>query len=276
MSSDKTASGHECEETPFFSAQNVWKIFGGETGRDGNVDEWDAEEIDGVVAVRDFNLEVSEGEFVSIVGRSGCGKTTFLNMAAGFERPTRGEIRLHGHPISNPDRDRGVVFQEHALFPWLPIWKNVAFGPSLHGTSRDACRGIADEYLELVGLSGFQERYPDELSGGMRQRVALARVLANDPAVLLMDEPFGALDVFTRESMQEELTRIWQATRKTVLFITHSVEEACVLSDRVVVMTPHPGSIRDVVDVNLPRPRSSLDESVMNVVREIYGHLESG
>ncbi len=192
---------------------------------------------------------------MTVLGPSGCGKTTFLNIVAGFEQPSGGSITLDGRPIPGPGPDRGIVFQEYALFPWLTVEQNVAYGLLERGLPKEAVRKQVAHWLQLVGLSGFERRYPHELSGGMRQRVALIRVLANDPSILLMDEPFAAVDAQTRAVLQRELERLWSQTHKTVLFVTHSVEEAIFLGDRVVVMTARPGRVKDIILVDLPRPR---------------------
>jgi NitT/TauT family transport system ATP-binding protein len=206
-----------------------------------------------VTAVRDVSLEVQQGEFVSIVGPSGCGKTTILNMVAGFLPPTGGEILLDGRAVSGPGPDRGVVFQSFALFPWKTVLDNVGFGPKMRGVPKAERDRIAREYLALAGLSHAAERYPNELSGGMQQRVGVVRALANEPDVLLMDEPFASVDAQTRMTLQEELTRIWQERRPTVLFITHDVGEAVFLANRVVVLSK--GTVLKELEVSLPRPR---------------------
>lgn len=209
-----------------------------------------------VTALDNLHLAVDEGEFVTVVGPSGCGKSTFLHILGGFIAPTAGSMRIAGRDISGPGPDRGVMFQELALFPWRTVFGNVTWGLEVQGRPRAERVSIAERYLDLVGLLGFRDAFPSELSGGMKQRVALARVLAFDPTVLLMDEPFGALDAQTRELMQEELQRIWLQTGKTVLFVTHDVEEAVYLGDRVVVFSARPGRIKAEVPVRFPRPRS--------------------
>ena len=209
-----------------------------------------------VTALDDLNLTVDEGEFVAVVGPSGCGKSTFLHILGGFIAPTEGSMRVAGRDISGPGPDRGVMFQELALFPWRTVFGNVTWGLEVQGRPAAERASIAERYLDMVGLLGFRDAFPSELSGGMKQRVALARVLAFDPTVLLMDEPFGALDAQTRELMQEELQRIWLQTGKTVLFVTHDVEEAVYLGDRVVVFSARPGRIKAEVPVRFPRPRS--------------------
>lgn len=204
-----------------------------------------------LTAVEDLTLDVADGEFVAIVGPSGCGKSTLLDMVAGLSSPTGGQILLDGRPITGPGLDRGIVFQQYALLPWRTALGNVEFGLEARGLRRAQRTRTAREHLELVGLVGFEGRYPHELSGGMKQRVAIARSLAFDPEVLLMDEPFAALDAQTRESLQDELLRIWRATGKTVVFITHGIEEAVYLGQRVVVLTPRPGRVRTIVEVDL-------------------------
>ncbi len=206
-----------------------------------------------VTAVQDVSLDIREGEFVSVVGPSGCGKTTILNMVAGFLPVTGGEIRVGGRPVKGPGADRGVVFQSFALFPWKTVLDNVGFGPKMRGVPKPERDRIAREYLALAGLSHAAERYPNELSGGMQQRVGVVRALANDPDVLLMDEPFASVDAQTRMTLQEELTRIWQEKQHTVLFITHDVAEAVFLADRVVVLSK--GRVMRDLPVTLPRPR---------------------
>jgi NitT/TauT family transport system ATP-binding protein len=209
----------------------------------------------GVLAVDDVNLEIARGEFVTIVGSSGCGKTSFLYAIDGLLPISGGQILVQGQAIHGPGRDRAVVFQEFALFPWRSVLSNIAFGLEIRKISKAERLAKARALVELVGLSGFENRFPHELSGGMRQRVGIARALAIEPEILLMDEPFGALDAQTRETMQEELLRIWQRTGKTVIFVTHDIDEAIYLADRVVVMSARPGRIREIVPVDLSRPR---------------------
>jgi NitT/TauT family transport system ATP-binding protein len=206
-----------------------------------------------VVAIRDISLSVEPGDFVSVVGPSGCGKTTMLNMIAGFLPATSGQIRVDGREVSGPGPDRGVVFQSFALFPWRTVLDNVAFGPKMRGIAKPERYARAREYLELAGLAHAADRYPNELSGGMQQRVGVVRALANQPDVLLMDEPFASVDAQTRMTLQEELTRIWEQRRPTVLFITHDVSEAVFLANRVIVLSK--GAVLDDIAINLPRPR---------------------
>lgn len=208
-----------------------------------------------VLALDAVDFSVSDGEFVAVVGPSGCGKSTLLKILAGLLPATRGEARLRGTQISGPRRDIGVVFQSPVLFPWRSVLSNVLLPVDVQHLGRERNAGPAMELLELVGLSGFEHRYPWELSGGMQQRVAITRALIHDPTILLMDEPFGALDAMTRENMNLELQRIWLESHKTVLFITHSIAEAVFLADRVLVMSPRPGRIIEDVPIDLPRPR---------------------
>jgi NitT/TauT family transport system ATP-binding protein len=232
-----------------------------------------------VEALHEVELTIQTGELVSIVGPSGCGKTTLLFGVAGFIRPSRGRILVDEMPVAGPGSDRGVVFQSFALFKWLTVQQNVEFGPRMRGLPARERRERAARLLAMVGLSRFRDRYPYELSGGMQQRAAIVRALANDPEILLMDEPFGSLDAQSRDMMQEELLRIWQASGKTILFVTHSVDEAIYLSSRVVVFTSRPGRIKHVLEVPLPasrfdyRIRTSPEfiqakQSILDMVRE--------
>ena len=205
------------------------------------------EGFDAVVALERIDLAVDEHEFVSIVGPSGCGKSTLLYLVGGFLRPTAGEIRLRDRPIEGPGRDRGIVFQRYSLFPWLTVRDNIAYGLQEMGVARSECDRIVADHVRLVHLEGFERRYPRELSGGMQQRVAIAQTLACNPEILLMDEPFGALDAQTRRILQDELRRIWRRGSQTVLFVTHDVEEAVALGTRIVVMAARPGRIKEVL-----------------------------
>jgi NitT/TauT family transport system ATP-binding protein len=209
------------------------------------------------VALEDFSLSIGEGELVSIVGPSGCGKSTLLDILAGLAQPQSGQIHIDGKRVGGPALDRGFIMQGYALLPWRTVARNVAYGLEVKRVPRRRRAGICQKYIDLVGLSGFEDRYPNELSGGMRQRVAIARSLAYDPEVLLMDEPFAAVDAQTRETLQDELLRIWEKTGKTIVFVTHSIEEAVLLADRVVVMTSRPGRIKQVLKIDLPRPRTA-------------------
>jgi sulfonate transport system ATP-binding protein len=221
-----------------------------------------------VVALEKIDLLVRPGEFLSIIGDSGCGKSTFLRIVAGLERHSAGEITIGGAPVGRPSLERGIMFQDSRLLPWLTVERNVAF--ALTRTPPRERAGRVAEALQLVGLAGFERAYPHELSGGMAQRVALARVLVNEPRVLLLDEPFGALDALTKIQMQQELLRIWEARRSTVILVTHDIDEAVFLGDRVAIMSHRPGRIRRVVDVELPRPRDRSEASFVGVRRRIY------
>ena len=208
-----------------------------------------------IAALQDFNLDIREGEFFTLLGPSGCGKSTFLNVLAGLARKSGGSISIDGQPASGINREQGVVFQGYALFPWRTVLQNIEVGLEIRKIPKRERRETAEQFLHLVGLAGFGQRYPHELSGGMRQRVAIARSLAYSPSLLLMDEPFAALDAQTREILQSELLRIWEQHKTTIVFITHSLDEAIYLSDRIAVMTHRPGRIKSVLDIALPRPR---------------------
>ena len=227
----------------------------------------------GMTALARMSLEIEEGTFISLLGPSGCGKSTLLNMVAGFVQKTSGRISVDGREVVGPGGDRGMVFQEYALFPWLTALDNIAFGPSLKGLSKRQRMATARHYLDLVGLSAHADKFPSELSGGMKQRVAIARALANAPSVLLMDEPFGALDAHTRETLQDELLAIWETERRTVLFVTHSVDEAVFLSDRVVLMGANPGHVREIFEINLPRPRRRDIDDFVAIERRIHAMM---
>ena len=209
----------------------------------------------GFQAVKDFNLEIEDKEFIIFVGPSGCGKSTLLNIIAGLDTPTSGAVYIDGKKIEGTGTERGVVFQQYALFPWLTVLKNVMFGLKLQGKSDAEAKEIAMKYIKMVQLEDFVNHYPKELSGGMKQRVAIARAYAVKPEVLLMDEPFGALDAQTRTQLQTELLKTWESERKTCFFITHDVDEAIILAQRVIVMSARPGRIKDIVDIDIPYPR---------------------
>lgn len=251
------------------NAKNIWKVY-------------NAERMDQVVAIRDLNLSVAENEFVSIIGPSGCGKSTFLLMAAGLDEPSAGELHFGGEPIEGPSEKRGMVFQSYTLYPWLTVAENIRFALQKSKLNVGEQKLLVGEFISLVGLKEFENAYPNQLSGGMRQRVAIARALVYRPQMLLMDEPFGALDAQTRRLMQELLLRIWETHRTTVLFVTHDIEEALLLSDRVYVMSARPGTLKAEVQVNLPRPRLvemetspeflALRQQLLGLIREEVGH----
>jgi len=209
----------------------------------------------GVLALSNIDFEVRDNEFITVIGPSGCGKTTLLRIIAGLIPYDEGEVTIDGRPVTGPGPERAVVFQNFALMPWADVLTNVTFGLDIRGTPKDECQAKGRELIKQVGLEGFEKRLPKELSGGMQQRVGLARALAVDPQILLMDEPFGALDEQTRRLLQEQLLRLWEQERKTVVFITHSMDEAVMLGDRVTLMTPRPGRVKEIIDVPLKRPR---------------------
>ncbi len=227
-----------------------------------------------VLAVDNVNFEVRNNEFLSIVGPSGCGKSTILRMIAGLEKPTSGEILFEGRKIEKPDAERGMVFQQYTLLPWRTVLKNVGLGLEIKGVPKEERDNVARKFIRMIGLEGFEDAYPYELSGGMQQRVAIARTLANDPKIVLMDEPFGALDAQTRTILQNELLKIWEKDKKTVVFITHSVEEAVYLSDRVIIMTARPGKVKDIVDINIDRPRKRNSMEFVAYKKEIVDKLK--
>ena len=222
-----------------------------------------------VLALDGIDLDVAAGELVCLLGPSGCGKSTLLNAVAGFSPPTEGTILAGGREVTGPGPDRAMVFQEYALFPWMTVERNVAFGLEMKGAPRDAIRARVGALLDQLHLSEFRDRFPKDLSGGMRQRVAIARVLAIDPPMLLMDEPFGALDALTRRNLQDELLRLWAELGKTIVFVTHGIEESIYLADRVVVMTYRPGTVKRIVPVTLPRPRDPASPEFNALKREI-------
>jgi nitrate ABC transporter ATP-binding subunit len=234
---------------------------------------------DEVEALAPVDLAIPGGEFVCMIGASGCGKSTLLRIIAGFEEPTTGEVAIDGKPVTGPGSDRGMVFQDYALFPWMTVRQNISFGPRQRHLGREEIDRTTDEFVRMVGLERFADRYPNQLSGGMKQRVAIARVLANNANILLMDEPFGALDALTREQLQNELLQIWKRTGVTTIFVTHSVEEAVLLADRVLVMSAGPGKIDSDFRIDLPRPRdvSSPEFNALrrDVARRLTSHLAS-
>jgi NitT/TauT family transport system ATP-binding protein len=241
--------------TPHIIVKNVQKIF-----RTGDKD---------VVALKDIDLVINRGEFVCLLGPSGCGKSTLLNAMAGFSLPSSGVITVDGKIVIGPGPDRGMVFQEYALFPWMSVEKNIAFGLEIKGMSKADIATRVESLLQTLHLQDFRHRYPKELSGGMRQRVAIARVLALDSPIMLMDEPFGALDALTRRTLQDELLRIWSEFKKTIVFVTHSIEEAIYLADRVVVMTYRPGTIKRDQQITMPRSRDPSSAEFNALKREL-------
>ncbi|CAM1377630.1 Nitrate import ATP-binding protein NrtD [Fretibacterium fastidiosum] len=250
------------KESDLLRIEGLAKHFTSDQGRD-------------VVALSDVNLSVKENEFVCIVGPSGCGKSTLLRILAGLELPSGGRALMKGVEIKGPGRERGMVFQEYSLMPWRSVEENVWMGPELLGRPTEERKAVAAHYIELVKLSGFERAFPHELSGGMRQRVAIARALMNDPEILLMDEPFGALDSHTRIILQKELLKIWQAHRKTILFVTHSVDEAVFLADRIVVMSARPGRIILEEPLDLPHPRRRDNAVYARTLENILTLLEA-
>ncbi|MBJ7251469.1 MAG: ABC transporter ATP-binding protein [Acetobacteraceae bacterium] len=248
-------------ELPILDLRNVGKVY-----------ELNDQRIE---ALRDANLVVEKGEFVCLIGASGCGKSTLLRIVAGFVPPSAGEALMWDKAIAGPAPDRGMVFQDYGLFPWLSVRQNIGFGPASRGLPKAELRALVDRFVDMVGLTRFADAYPHQLSGGMKQRVAIARVLANDAEMVLMDEPFGALDAMTRERLQDELLDIWQRTKLTVLFVTHSIEEAIFLADRVVVMEPGPGRIASEHRIELPRPRDVSSPEFNAVRRDLSARLHS-
>lgn len=222
-----------------------------------------------VIAVNDFDLSIPEQQFACILGPSGCGKSTFLFMVAGLERPTSGELQVNGKDIRGPGRDRGMLFQQFALFPWRTARRNIEFGLEIQNMARAERRERANHWLSVMNLESFADAYPHQLSGGMQQRIAIARLLVNEPDILLMDEPFAALDSQTRSVLGEQLIRVWQHLQRTVVFVTHSVDEAIYLSDRLIVMTRRPGRIKADLPIDLPRPRDPASDEFNSLRREV-------
>ncbi|MCI8454362.1 MAG: ABC transporter ATP-binding protein [Lachnospiraceae bacterium] len=225
-------------------------------------------------AAVDVSMEVRDSEFLVLLGPGRCGKTILLNMIAGLEKPVDGRILLDGEEIKGSDERIGMVFQKRALMPWKTVMQNVEFGPKIKGMAKEPRREIAQKYINLVGLQGFEKSYPDELSGGMKQRVSIARAYANNPEILLMDEPFGALDAQTRYAMEEEVQRIWETEKRTVIFVTNNIEEALYLADRIVLLSNCPAHVKAVYDVKLPRPRNTIDPEFLRLRREISDNTD--
>ncbi|MEA9356791.1 ABC transporter ATP-binding protein [Bacteriovorax sp. PP10] len=237
--------------------KNVHKVFQSDSGD--------------VIALKDINLEIKDGEFVCLLGPSGCGKSTLLNAIAGFSLPSSGEITVNGKLITEPGPDRGMVFQEYALFPWMSVADNITFGLRIKKEDPKKIQTKLDELLKMLKLTEFANRYPKDLSGGMRQRVAIARVLALDSPIMLMDEPFGALDALTRRSLQDELLKVWSEYKKTIIFVTHSIEEAIYLADRIVVMSYRPGTVKRDIKVDMPRLRNPTSPEFNALKKELSG-----
>lgn len=223
--------------------------------------------------LREVSLDIAKGEYISIIGHSGCGKSTLLNMIAGFDKPSTGTVKVDGQVVAAPGADRGVVFQQANLMPWLPVWENVAFHLKMRGAQKGERRDKAQIYIDMVGLRGFENHYPSELSGGMNQRVGIARALLMNPGVILMDEPFGALDEQTRMDMQNELVRIWEEHKGTIVFVTHGIDEALTLGTHVAVMSARPGRIAEMIELDLPRPRDITSPRFNDVKRHILDLL---
>jgi NitT/TauT family transport system ATP-binding protein len=247
------------------NVRNLGKVFTGR-GKD-------------TVALRDVSFQTHRREFLCVIGPSGCGKSTLIRILAGLEDATSGEVLLEGKPVTGPGRDRGMVFQTYTLFPWLTVKKNVMFGLEVNNASKSEAEAQASQWLDLVGLAKFADSYPHQLSGGMKQRVAIVRALANQPRILLMDEPFGALDAQTRAKMQAHLQEIWRKIDITIVFITHDLDEAILLADRILVLRPHPGEVQEMIEVPVPRPRSEaqftseeFDVTRARLEELIYGH----
>ncbi|CAM4460294.1 MAG: ABC transporter ATP-binding protein [Paenibacillus macerans] len=250
------------EKTPKIEIDNLSKVYQGRSGP--------------VTALQNTQLAIGQNEFVCVVGPSGCGKTTLLNIIAGLENATTGTVKVENRIVTGPGKERGVVFQQYALFPWKTVLKNVEFGLKLRGLGAKERRERAEKYLELVGLKDFANAYPKELSGGMKQRVAIARAYAVEPEVLLMDEPFGALDAQTRAQLQEELLKTWEKEKRTIFFITHDVEEAVILAQRVIIMSARPGRIKEMIDVDIPYPRTQetkLSDRFVEIKNEIWSKV---
>ncbi|WP_462408531.1 ABC transporter ATP-binding protein [Neobacillus sp. Marseille-QA0830] len=241
----------------FLEVKNVEKVFK------------DEKRGTSVKALENINFSIKENEFVCLLGGSGCGKSTLLNMIAGFEKPTAGEILVNGKKIEGMGADRGMVFQAPTLMPWLTVSKNISFYLKLQGMSRKKQKEEAQKYIDMVGLTGFENHYPHELSGGMNQRVGIARALLQNPSLILMDEPFAALDPFTKTDMQEELARIWQEHKRTIIFVTHSVEEALILGTKIIVLSNRPGRVNKIIDLDMSRPRDTTSPIFNQYKREI-------
>lgn len=245
----------------YIQVKNVTKIYNQNT-------------VGAVKALEGANLDISQGEFICLLGPSGCGKTTLLNLMAGFEKPTEGQILLNGQAVTKPSIKYVTIFQNYGLLPWRTVRGNVELGLESLGYDKAKIRKIAEEYIELVGLSDFQKHHPYQLSGGMRQRVAIARALAVDPDIIFMDEPFGALDAMTRMKMQDEVSSIWERKKKTILFVTHDIDESVFLADRIVIMTPYPGKIKSIINVPLARKRDRTSPDFLAIRDKVFAEFE--
>ncbi|MDX9817466.1 MAG: ABC transporter ATP-binding protein [Desulfococcus multivorans] len=257
-------NGITANAAPKISVKGVTKVFSSKRGE--------------VTALKDLSLDIRDGEFLVIVGASGCGKSTLLNLVAGFDSATHGEVLLDGQPVTGITPECGMIFQQYALFPWKTVQENVEFGLKMKRMPKSEREERAAKFIELVGLNGFERTYPHHLSGGMKQRVSIARSLANDPQVMLLDEPFAALDAMTRQVLQEQLVRIYEKHRKTIIFITHSIDEALLLSSRIVVMTARPGRIAQEITNDLPHPRNAdvqLSERYLELKRHIWSSVQA-
>ncbi|AOY57538.1 ABC transporter ATP-binding protein [Desulfococcus multivorans] len=257
-------NGITANAAPKISVKGVTKVFSSKRGE--------------VTALKDLSLDIRDGEFLVIVGASGCGKSTLLNLVAGFDSATHGEVLLDGRPVTGITPECGMIFQQYALFPWKTVQENVEFGLKMKRMPKSEREERAAKFIELVGLNGFERTYPHHLSGGMKQRVSIARSLANDPQVMLLDEPFAALDAMTRQVLQEQLVRIYEKHRKTIIFITHSIDEALLLSSRIVVMTARPGRIAQEITNDLPHPRNAdvqLSERYLELKRHIWSSVQA-
>jgi len=257
-------NGVENGTVPKISVKGVTKVFSSKRGE--------------VTALKELSLDIQDGEFMVIVGASGCGKSTLLNLVAGFDHPTAGEVLLDGRPVAGITPECGMIFQQYALFPWKTVQENVEFGLKMKRMPKQERQERAARFIDLVGLNGFEKTYPHHLSGGMKQRVSIARSLANNPQVMLLDEPFAALDAMTRQVLQEQLVRIYEKHRKTIIFITHSIDEALLLSSRIVVMTARPGRIAQEITNDLPHPRNAdvqLSDRYMELKRHIWSSVQA-
>ena len=264
---EDTAAADKMGNEPLISIRDMAMSYGGSHAQTG------------VNVLESVDLDIGEGEFHILLGPSGCGKTTLLNIIAGFVKNTGGAVLMHGRAITRPGRDRGLIFQnaDSAIFPWLTVQENVEFGPKMNGVKKKARLEIARKYIDLVGLSGHEKKFPRELSGGMKQRTQIARLLANDSDILVMDEPFGALDAHTRRVMQNELVRTWRETKKTIIFVTHDITESILLGRRIHILSQSPGAhIYKTYEADMPYPRTETDPKFLSLLSSIQGHFDFG